>query len=54
MPWSFDLLQFLCNKCVTGAQDQLNCTFIFKGVDTLLVRFADDLLNLSCAFNDAL
>ena len=40
----------LFNNCVTGNQDKLNCTFIFKGVDFSLVTFADDLLNLSCAF----
>ena len=34
---------FLFSNCVTGAQDKLNCTFIFKGVDVLLVIFADDL-----------
>ena len=34
----------LFNNCVTGAQDKLNCTFIFKGVDLSLVTFADDLL----------
>ena len=40
----------LFNNCVTGAQDKLNCIFIFKGVDLSLVTFADDLLNLSCTF----
>ena len=40
----------LFNNYVTGAQDKLNCTFIFKGVDLLLVMFADDLLNFSCTF----
>ena len=40
----------LFNNCVTGAQDKLNCTFIFKGVDLSLVAFVDDLLNLSCTF----
>ena len=40
----------LFNNCVTGAQDKLNSTFIFKDIDLSLVTFADDLLNLSCTF----